>query len=354
MRKIRAVMYLLIFTLPLSLIAGDRLQSEPLPLLQADTTERDHLSPKAFQGDPWLDPQGVVRSGGMCATRQYSEAEIRVIEAQHLQDLMSGRLSIRSNYSAPLTIKVHFHVISDGRNGIVSASVLQASIDKLNQAFSGAEHGGLVNTGISFVWANAVNGQPIVYKNRSWYSAKPGSKAEAEMKQTIASKPENNPNHVFNIYTNSPGVYFGGTLLGWATFPWELEGNPLMDGVVMNHIALANGGTTSYNSGDVVAHEAGHWLGLYHTFQGGCTGSTSYDGTTGLGDLVDDTAPEASNASGCPVGRDTCAGDGVDPITNYMDYTSDSCQTGFTSGQNGRLILKSGLRPDLVNAALAP
>ena len=352
MRNFRAVMLLLIFTLPLSILAGDRLPSEPLPLLQADTTERDHLSPKAFQGDPWLDPQGVVRSGGMCATRHYSEAEIRVLEAQHLQDLMSGRLSVRSNYTAPLTIKVHFHVITDGKNGIVGADVLERSIAKLNQTFGGGEGG--FPTGIQFVWANAVNGQPIVYKNRSWYSAKPGSKAEAEMKQTIASKPENNPHHVFNIYTNSPGVYFGGTLLGWATFPWELAGNPLMDGVVMNHIALAHDGSTSYNSGDVVAHEAGHWLGLYHTFQGGCTGSTSYDGTTGLGDLVGDTAPESSSASGCPVGRDTCAGDGVDPIHNYMDYTSDTCQTGFTSGQNDRLVLKSGLRPDLVNAASAP
>ncbi|HEU4522069.1 MAG TPA: zinc metalloprotease [Thermoanaerobaculia bacterium] len=333
----RAVMFLLSFVVSVSVIASGR-------DVNGDV-QREHLFPRAFQQTPWLDETGVLRSGGFCGTRHYSDEEVLVLEAQQTDALMSGRMRIRTDYIAPAVIKVHFHVITDGKNGAVSATVLNATINKLNQTFSGGEGG--FNTGLSFVWANAVNGQPVVYSNRSWYSAKPGSRGEAEMKQTIASKPENNPNNVLNIYTTSPGVYYGGTLMGWATFPWELASNPLMDGVVMNNIALNHGGTTSYNAGDIVAHETGHWLGLYHTFQGGCTGSTNYDGTTGLGDLVADTAPEASNASGCPSGRDTCAGDGPDPITNYMDYTSDACQTGFSAGQNDRLVLKSALRPGL-------
>lgn len=307
--------------------------------------ERNHLEPLGSTHSPWVDEQGVMRSGGVCATRHYSSEEVSILETQQLRDLMDGRSRLRENYTTPKTISVHFYVITDGKNGKVTAATLNATIAKLNQIYAGAEGG--VNTGIQFAWTNAVNGQPVMYTDRQWFAAKPGSSAEAEMKQTISSQPGNSSLNHLNIYTNNPGVYFGGTLLGWATFPWELAGAPLMDGVVMNYIALNNGGSTSYNAGDVVAHEVGHWLGLYHTFQGGCDGATNYDGTSGIGDLVSDTAPEASSASGCPAGRDTCPATGVDPIDNYMDYSSNSCQVRFTSGQNGRLVLKSALRPSL-------
>ncbi|TVZ58489.1 putative secreted protein (Por secretion system target) [Flavobacteriaceae bacterium MAR_2010_105] len=142
------------------------------------------------------------------------------------------------------------------------------------------------------------------------------------------------------------------TLLGYAQFP----GGPAeTDGVVMGYEYFgsndAPGVTLSgvYNLGRTTTHEVGHFFGLFHTFDGGCSD----------GDLVADTPPTADTDGnyGCPTGLDSCpvgTPDGIlDMIENYMDYTDDACMNIFTNGQSARMdAVLAGLRASLANSTV--
>lgn len=280
-----------------------------------------------------------VDAGRKCSTRNVDEIEVQETKERAAQ--ARGLGSLRANGggnnggggggsdeaarlypNGSITIPVHFHVVyrSDGVGNIPESS-LDAQIAAMNEHFSGldtpAYRASAANMSFRFVKASVNRTM-----NNTWYAAGPGSSAQAAMKNALHVGTADD----LNFYTNSGGGY-----LGWATFPNEYGGAPLQDGVVCYWASLPGSNYAPYNEGDTGTHEVGHWLGLYHTFQGGCTASN---------DGVADTPAERGPTYGCPTRNlDTCKSKstpGLDPYENFMDYTDDPCMYKFSLGQADR------------------
>ena len=274
-----------------------------LPVLATAAT------PFVFNGKTFTDQKAYVDSGARCTTVQPSALEQLLLAAKEQSFAAEQAARGRDVYQAAGgTIPVYWHVITNtSGQGAPTATQINNQIAVLNAAYASA--------GFTF---NLV--QTTTTANNTWYTCTGGS-CESQMKNALR---QGGPG-TLNIYSNN----MAGGLLGWATFPSSYASQPKLDGVVILYSSVPGGTAAPYNLGDTGTHEVGHWLGLYHTFQGACTAS---------GDQVSDTPSERSAAYGCPTGRDSCRNKpGVDPITNFMDYTDDACMNTFSAGQNSRM-----------------
>jgi len=268
----------------------------------------------------FLGNQGQLVRGVRCAAPTPGRAEIAETDAV-VADFVKMFGSQQNASAVAVSIPVRWHVVRSGTSasqGNISDAMIANQIQVLNQAYSG--------TGFSFYLAGTDR-----TTNKRWYTGCYSSGTERKMKQALAIDPANN----LNIYSCSPS----GGILGYARFPNNYPESSYMHGVVLLDQSLPGGNASPYNLGDTGTHEVGHYLGLYHTFQGGCTNP---------GDSVADTPYEASPAYGCPTGRDTCSSTGLDPIKNFMDYTDDACMNEFSAGQSDRMhALTSQYRPSI-------
>jgi len=261
---------------------------------------------------PFVSPDGAIVLGHRCSThdlndaeRASSDAKVAMIEAGMAlptvaEMLADPRIALRKN-----RVNTYVHVIHSGSQGNVSSAAIKAQMKVLNKAFK--KHGfrfklkGITRT-----------------NNSNWFRGCGGS-AEKQITNKLSVNPKKN----LNIYLCNPS----GGILGWAYLPGSNITGRSGDGVFLLHSTLPGGNAAPYNKGDTGTHEVGHYLGLDHTFFGGCSDR----------DKVSDTPAEKSPAYGCPIGRDTCPGGGKDPIFNFMDYTDDSCMNQFTNGQRSRM-----------------
>lgn len=278
---------------------------------------------------PVFEPESLIPGTSMhrCGTpTQLSAVSVDIADC--------GPNSTNPGPWAPVTvirIPVVVHVISNtSGTGNLSDALVQSQIAVLNEDFraaAGSPAATGFDTKIEFFLAttdplgNPTNGIRR-YTNNTWFNDTGSYWLSIAWDTT----------RYMNIYTNSAG---GGGVLGYV--PDLPQGTSVLntsaDRVVILYSAFgrpATGGAP-YNQGRTCTHEVGHFMGLYHTFQGGCGTTSCY--TTG--DRICDTQPEQTARFGCPVGATSCAT--PDPIRNFMDYTDDTCMTGFSPEQGARM-----------------
>ncbi|MGH3347230.1 MAG: zinc metalloprotease [Nocardioides sp.] len=249
----------------------------------------------------------AARGGYGNDTRAVSTTEQRSI-AQRTARLLRGERGKPEASSVSVPVYVHVMAAADG-TGDVSDAQIDDQIAVLNTTFAGGESGDAADTGFTFTLAGVDR-----FYDDTWHRDGASKKYRKQTREGGAN--------ALNIWL----VDFN--YLGIAQFPWDYARNSGTDGVRVHFGSLPGGPIPNYNLGETATHEVGHWLGLYHTFQGGCTD---------LNDEVADTPAQGSPTNGCPEGRDSCDLPGLDPIENYMDYSYDSCYTEFTPGQSSRM-----------------
>ena len=274
------------------------------PVVEASTT---CITPETHS-----DEADAARGGAGKDHRDISATEQRAIEARTNAILAAkGKAPLGTSTAlVSATVPVYVHVMASASGaGDVTQAQIDAQIAELNENFAGSESSAAANTGFTFTLAGVDR-----YYNNQWHTDKQSTSYRSKTRQGGAN--------ALNIWL----VDF--KYLGVATFPWDYSRNGSIDGIRVHYDSLPGGGIANYNQGKTATHEVGHWLGLYHTFQGGCT-------TTN--DEVADTPAQGSSTSGCPEGRDSCTLPGLDPIHNYMDYSYDACYNQFTPDQSSRI-----------------
>ncbi|GLY51138.1 zinc metalloprotease [Lentzea sp. NBRC 102530] len=270
----------------------------------ADTHADEHSAARGRPGSSGHDRNEISDAQ---AAQMNADLRAKVVEANQRGGVAA--------LAAGGTINVVWHVVTTtAGKGAISDATIAKQLKVLNDGFAGAESSVAAKTGFTFVTQ-----QTKRYTNNTWFN---GGADNAGTERQMKTQTRVGTAATLNVwFTDIDGF-------GFATFPSWYRGDPKMDGVVVDYATVPGGSEVNFNLGKTVTHEVGHWMGLWHTFQGGCTATN---------DEVADTPAQTSSTSGCPEGRDSCSRTGLDPIHNYMDYSYDDCYNQFTPGQNTRM-----------------
>ena len=268
------------------------------------------------------------------------------LETRISQWISANTQQKESAAAAVITIPVVVHVVYNTDEQNISDVQINSQISKLNLDFNNTNADRLLSThpffsitgnaSIQFCLAgkdpngNSTNG--ITRTNTSVVSFSDDDKVKFT---ADGGKDAWDATQYLNIWVCN----LGGSLLGYAQFPSDLNLFPETDGVVITYNSFGTTGAVNppFDLGRTTTHEIGHWLGLEHIWGDDegtvneCSGS----------DNVDDTPNQQVSTTGCPNTAITDNCSAVSPGINYqnfMDYTDDACMVMFTNGQVSRML----------------
>ncbi|KAI8477482.1 MAG: hypothetical protein J3K34DRAFT_398393 [Monoraphidium minutum] len=237
------------------------------------------------------------------------------LAAQTLLGAGAGPMGSGGNSSVQaVVVDTHFHVITWKGEGMVTQSSVDGQVDVLNKAY------------FPYFQFRLVTSRQLEATSEAMF--RPDVTDDYAASEAVVASLRQGNHSAMNVVTWD----LGGGLLGLAYFPTMcMTPGCKENAVLIDYRTVPGVESGEFSFGDTLVHEVGHWLGLYHTFEG--ESCRLEDG----GDFVADTPWEREPAYDC-VERDSCRSlPGFDPIHNYMDYTADACMDRFSIGQFARM-----------------
>lgn len=251
--------------------------------------------------------------------------ECRKAEEQMKLERKVSRTSATTYY-----IPVVVHLVYNSTDNVISDDEVIAQIDQLNKSFAGKDpdiglvpeefRSAIANTNIHFFLSDIdPDGMSSNGITRT-FSSIPEIGLRSEL---FVIRPAWDPQLFLNIWVAD----LGSGLLGLGSLPWTV--NASFDGILLAPDCMKPRDGTANWKGKTLAHEAGHYLGLYHIW--GDEGNACI-----VGDYVDDTPPQEGPTFSCPeYPKYTCGYSNM--FMNYMDYTDDECLAMFSNGQSDKM-----------------
>lgn len=285
-----------------------------------------------------------------CATMQLynqliSSDPATLVRRQLLESEIQNRIAVEGSEKKTrsiITIPVVVHVVYNTAAENVSTAQINSQIAVLNEDFRLLNPDSLLDNHpfwqftadaqIEFCLATTdPNGNPTTGITRTSTTTTSFDGSGTEKFTSSGGRDNWDPTRYLNMWVCDLEV---SSLLGYATFPSDLQNYPEYDGVVINYTAFGNTGTavSPNDLGRTATHEVGHWLNLYHIWGDEACGD----------DLVGDTEVAFENNYGCPgfpynANSNCGSGNNGEMFMNYMDYVDDGCMMMFTYGQTQRM-----------------